>query len=245
MDFFVISILVILIISASLQPSAGNAECCENGGKYDFSVRRCDCPESYWGTRCQFRGVCTRICRNGGECSVDAAGRYLCKCQSGYHGDLCELVYNATSSYNSTAISKSCGTPVTATTPSIEVKSSFDMAMMIMYLIIGALVVAFIILTIHYKREYKSIRQQQRQSLRRRLDSIRDSYHLRDNYDVETPPASPRQSAGVVVTTPSSRFKMMAPAMAPPYSESPPPYDTVIISTIIEEEEEEVEEDAT
>ena len=93
---------------------------CENGGICSGSSFKsyCDCPSGYWGSYCQFRGICSFAnvrpkqklmnimwhllylflmftvscipsCQNGGTCEATSSSP-RCKCRTEYTGSYCQ-----------------------------------------------------------------------------------------------------------------------------------------------------------
>ncbi|XP_077985588.1 uncharacterized protein LOC144440174 [Glandiceps talaboti] len=228
--FFVLLVMSPVCLGVSV------VECCWNGGLFDNLMNTCVCPDSNWGSYCQFKGNCTTQCKNDGVCATTVTGQQYCNCSTGYQGDLCEDTYlvNFPSQETVTMMSK-CGIIVTSSAPSGGKKSNLGILML--YLIIFILIVAFTILTIHFKREFKSIRKQERAALRRQLDRRHDSFQLGDMYEeADSPPMNEIH----VITPMQANYKI---GETPTYWEHPPPYHTVVDCVILEEDEDEVEDE--
>ena len=68
---------------------------CRNGGTFynDSGAGKCECPDGFAGSSCQFRDLCNRdheVCLHGATCETVSATRFQCHCVGGHFGDTCE-----------------------------------------------------------------------------------------------------------------------------------------------------------
>ncbi|XP_002735785.1 uncharacterized protein LOC100377781 [Saccoglossus kowalevskii] len=174
-----------------------------------------------------FRTDCTDDCLSRGKCKWNGSGFY-CVCYVGYYGDRCKYGFGGYPNAETTAMT-SLVTPK-QTTPLVGGNDQHpDIIMAVLYAAIALLIISFTVLTIRYRRQYESMRQQ---LIRRRTEGFRRS---RQSRDLELANEATSDGPYSTVVMVSSQIQ------PPPYKElssslhdhgriydDPPPYELIV-----------------